>query len=71
MHSPSSFHSQNFDNMDILLKLANARSNKTKIHLLYSTPSCFIKVKYLPERKNVVMIKGSQGSVFRQSTKRS
>lgn len=35
---------QNFDNLDILVDLANERTKETGVHLIYSTPSCFVKV---------------------------
>ncbi len=31
--------------MDLLVNAANARFNETGIHLFYSTPSCYVKVK--------------------------
>ena len=35
--------SQNFNNMDKLIKHMNEKSDETGIHVLYSTPSCYIK----------------------------
>ena len=34
---------QNFENMDLLISFANAMSEETGLHLLYSTPSCYVR----------------------------
>lgn len=32
-----------FKNLDKLIKHVNERTSETKVHMLYSTPSCFLK----------------------------
>ena len=40
------FASQNYNNMDKLINHMNNRSKETGIHLLYSTPGCYLKSLY-------------------------
>ena len=45
---------QNFKNMDKLIKYMNSRTEETGIHVMYSTPACYLEVcEYLMKRDKI------------------
>ena len=45
---------QNFKNMDKLIKYMNSRTEETGIHVMYSTPACYLEVcEYLMKKDKI------------------